>query len=137
MSFWEILATWLSIIPPELKTTVAMLFGMGGFFWMVWDKLAETKRAKLDASISLRQLAQDERRTGVDITSQQTETQLRITEAQQQAANYLAEKIDAYTEKLIKVGELFDDIETAMSGSDCNVDQIMRMIRKSRRELGI
>lgn len=125
------------MIPPELKTTIAMLFGMGGFFWMVWDKLAEAKRAKLDATISLRQIAQDERRTGVDITAQQTETQLRISEAQQQAASYLAERIEGYTEKLRLVGELFDEIEAMATENECSSDSILRLIRKNRRELGV
>lgn len=137
MKFLASLAELLSMIPPELKTTIAMLFGMGGFFWMVWDKISEAKRARLDATISLRQIAQDERRTGVDITAQQTETQLRISEAQQQAASYLAERIEGYTEKLRLVGELFDEIEAMATESECSSDGILRLIRKNRRELGV
>jgi hypothetical protein len=136
MNFLNTIASLLDAIPPELKTTVAMLFGLGGFFWMVWDKISEARRAKLDANISLRQIAQDERRTGVDITAQQTETQLRISEAQQQAASYLAERIEGYTEKLRQVGELFDEIENLVA-DECSADKILRLIRKSRRELGL
>lgn len=136
MNFLNTLASLLDSIPPELKTTAAMIFGLGGFFWMVWDKIVEVRRAKLDASISLRQIDQDERRTSVDITAQQTETQLRISEAQQQSASYVAEQFGGCIDKLRRVGELFDEIENLVA-DECSSDQVIRMIRKSRRELGL
>ena len=139
MNFWESLTSLLGSIPLEWQTRIAIVFGVGGFFWYLWDKIAETKRAKLDATISLRQIAQDENRAAMDISSQQTETQLRISEAQQQATSYLAEKITDYTNKMKAIGDLFDSIELLAEEnySADGMKEAIKQIRKTRRELGI
>lgn len=136
--------TWIAKLPlNSLIDFAAFVMSAMAIFWTFWDKAQEKKQSGKMMELDERRTRLDEKRTSVDIVQQQTETQLRITDAQLQQASALAtayrEHMGECTARQEKIGELFDEIECMVeTGYDpVSCKNMVKRIRQMRRELGL
>lgn len=142
MNWLDTIIQFLAKFPTDNATGfITLLISLAGLFWMFFDKIGERWRDRQQTKLLQNQDLRDERRTSQDITTQQTETQLRLAEAQLNQANLLAEQARGYRESLTRIGEVLDEIECSIAEDGTYTaaghKETIQKIRKLRREVSI